>query len=157
EPGLRDLLVRSAFLREMTGPLVDRLLDRSGSARLLARLKRDNFFITEYGGAAAPLTYRFHPLFREFLLARAHEQIDAAEGRRLRGGGGESRVAAGDAEAALELFLEGGDHQPAARLALGEAPRLLAQGRGRTVVEWVQRLPATVVATNPWLALAAAS
>lgn len=150
EPKLKDFLLRSALLPTMTAAALDHMFGAGNGARLLARLKADNFFIREHGNA--PAAYRYHPLFRDFLLQRAQEEWAAVELAQAQRRAAVALAESGESEAALELFLTTSDQDSAARLIVKEAPSLVQHGRGHTVCRWVDRLDPQRFAANPWLA-----
>jgi ATP/maltotriose-dependent transcriptional regulator MalT len=150
EPALRTALLKSAFLPTMSATTLDRLLAPESGSRLLARLKADNFFINEHAGP--PVAYRYHPLFRDFLLARASEDWTADELQLVRRGAAVALAEVGEIDSALELFLETSDEESAAALVVKEAPALVQQGRTHTVRDWIRRLDPARLETDPWLA-----
>jgi LuxR family transcriptional regulator, maltose regulon positive regulatory protein len=149
DPDMQDFLIKSAMIPNMTGFLLDRLLHTEGSQHILTRLKTDNFFLHEYGASTA--IYRYHPLFREFLWTRARESLGSEELGKLRRDAAQLLAEAGETEAAMELFEKIEDRTAAAALVVSEAPRLLHQGRSKTLREWVQKLPKDTVQKTPWL------
>ena len=148
-PDLRELLLKSAFLPTMTAATLDRMLSSSNHARVLARLTAQNFFVTEHGGS--PPSYRYHPLFRDFLLARAREELSAEELAEVERSAAAALAEVGEVESALELFIAVSDAGSAARLIVREAPGLVQQGRGHTLRAWIDRLPAAEMDRDPWL------
>jgi len=149
-PELEDLLLRSALLPTMTASLLDRMLGTNNAATVLARLQTDNFFVTAHG--AAPPAYRYHPLFRDFLLARARKQWPPAQLAELQSKAAAALAEAGEPEAALELYLAASDREAAARLVVTQAPALVQSGRSHTLCGWIDRIGEARVASDPWLA-----
>ena len=150
EAKLRDFLLKSAFLPMMTAETLDRMLGVDGTSRLLARVKADNFFVTEHG--SAPPAYRYHPLFRDFLIARAHDEWTRAELDDVQRKAAVALAAAGETESALELYFAASDRDSAARLVVERAPALVQSGRAHTVCDWIERIGPERLATDPWLA-----
>ena len=58
---------------------------------------------------------------------------------------------AGRIEAAISLYRGLGDWEALVQLILKEAPSILAQGRYRTLEEWLDSLPTDLVEQDPWL------
>jgi len=69
EAEAQRVLLASAFLPKMTVNMVAQLTHSSSAGPLLAELNRKNYFTLKH--AHAEPVYEYHPLFREFLLARA--------------------------------------------------------------------------------------
>lgn len=72
-PLLRDFLLITAVLREMTPALCDRLREADDSARMLEYLAENGLFIVDLGEGHV----RYHHLFREFL----YQQLSPEEAR----------------------------------------------------------------------------
>jgi len=71
DPQTRDFLVRTSLLGELSGDLADALTGGAGGESLLARLSRENSFVTQAGEGEA---YRYHPLLREVLTAELNRE-----------------------------------------------------------------------------------
>jgi LuxR family maltose regulon positive regulatory protein len=69
EQQTQDFLVRTSIMGELSGDLADTLTGQSGGESLLAKLSRENSFVT---GPGEDGSYRYHPLLREVLTAKAH-------------------------------------------------------------------------------------
>ena len=147
---LSDFLLRSAFLPTMTAAALDRMLDSDSAASVLARLEADNFFVAAHG--SAPPAYRYHPLFRDFLLARARRRWRPAELGEVQRRAAEALAETGEPEAALELYLAASDRAAAARLVVTHAPALVQSGRSHTLCGWIDQIGDGQVASDPWLA-----
>ncbi|SFH44506.1 Transcriptional regulatory protein, C terminal [Nitrosospira sp. Nsp14] len=144
-----DLLLQSALLPKMTIPRVTQLTGTPKAGELLRELLRRNHFITRHAGKEA--AYQFHPLFREFLLeqAMARYSKDALELKYCRAA--EVLITDGDNEGAIGLLEQAGNWRRLAEVILATASTLKAQGRDATLVAWMEKLPADVIDTDPWL------
>src|SRR4029077_2248661 len=69
DPAVQDVLMRTAFLPRMTPAMAEALTGNSNTGEMLATLHKQNYFTNKQAGT--PPTYEYHPLFRDFLLARA--------------------------------------------------------------------------------------
>lgn len=78
DPVTREWVLRSSVLDELNGPLCDEALGTSGSLGRLRRLEADNQLLLPQD--AGRTSYRYHTLYREFLLA----ELDALPGERAR-------------------------------------------------------------------------
>lgn len=142
-------LLESAFLPVMSKPALESLTGRGAAARYLRILIRKNYFVTRH--TASQTAYQYHPLFRTFLLERAHRVLSETTCRDL-----ESRAAAvleaeGDYAAAAEYLVRLGDWGGLERLLATAAMPLLRQGRHRTVYGWVAAVPEAEAERRPWL------
>jgi DNA-binding SARP family transcriptional activator len=149
----RDLLMRIAFLPQMTAAMAQELGGDVDAASVLNALHRRQLFtekFTEKRDGAEP-TYQFHPLLRAFLLARVQDAHSAAECARLKRRSALVLDRHGDTEEALRLYLDCGEWHAAVALIVRAAPSLMAQGRGRALVDAIGALPREVVAAEIWL------
>jgi hypothetical protein len=96
-------------------------------------------------------TYEYHALFRDFLLAKAQEEYSRAGLRRLLEETARLLEAIERDEEALALYRDAEDWDAATRLLLKQSPRLLRQGRGQTLREWITGMPAAQVGVRPWI------
>ena len=135
-PALQSFLLDTALLEEITAERSDEVLGRDGSRQLLNELLRRHLFISEVSAH----TFRYHPLFHEFLLEH-YKTLDAARYRATalrvathyrRGGQWAPAfamcLAAGDLDAAQEVVAEGGE-------------QLYTSGRLDTLEAWFNLLP----------------
>ena len=54
EPETRDFMVRSSVLDRLSAPLCDAVLERSGSAAVIAEINRENLFLVDHGRLLTP-------------------------------------------------------------------------------------------------------
>ncbi len=146
---MQDFLLKTAFLPKMTARMAQELTGRHSSSRLLSILSRDNYF-TVKSFQNEPI-YQYHPLFRDFLLARAREIFSPETLSTLLGCAAAILEQAGQAETAVSLFQEVGDWDALVHLLLKQAPMLLDQGRYGPLEGWLSSLPKEIIENHPWL------
>ncbi|HEU0204586.1 MAG TPA: BTAD domain-containing putative transcriptional regulator [Burkholderiaceae bacterium] len=146
---VRALLIRTAMLPHVTARLAQELTGSAEVPRHLEYLCRHHHFTTRRSGAEP--SYEYHALFREFLQARARDELSAADRRSLYVQAARLLQAEGAAQDAFELYHAAGDAQAAIELTRHCASELLSAGRGQTLRGWVERLPQAAVAADPWL------
>ncbi len=145
----RDLLLRTALLREVSPAIATRLTG-GAAAQILSNLNRTGFFTERRTGPGGPV-YQYHPLFREFLLARAHAELRPARLRALRARAARMLAESAHHEDAAGLFVEARDWPGLSRLIVSQARALVAQGRRQTLAGWIGALPEAVVRGHHWL------
>ena len=133
----RVFLTRTAVLERMCGPLCDAVLERPGSAAILADLARSNLLLV-------PLDrrdhwYRYHHLFRDMLLAEL-ERLQPELMPVLRGRAADWCQRKGLAEEALEYAIAAGDVDTVARLVQDLWTPTYRQGRFATLQRWFRWL-----------------
>jgi len=146
---VREFLVKTAFLPDMTVATAEALTGQRRAAQLLSFLCGSNFFLSVH--RHSELLYRYHPLFREFLLSRARDLLNKREIHALKRKAAVLLEEEGRIEDAAELFHAIRDRVSLTGLILAHAPSLLAQGRNRILETWLGYLPKNVVEGDPWL------
>jgi len=147
----QEFLLRTAHVAQMTASLAQELSGDAGAGETLARLHRDNYFVLLREGRPEPV-YQYHPMFREFLLARAQETIPKDRRRQLLKSAAGLLEQAGQIEEAVALSRDGHDWEGMAQAIERHAAAMYAQGRAETLVHWVEELPAEVQHAHPWTA-----
>jgi DNA-binding SARP family transcriptional activator len=142
-PEAQRVLLATALLPCVTAKMAAAVAESDGAGALLADLHRRGLLVERLRTAEA--TYRYHPLLRAFLLARAEPSAATL-----------ARAAAACAEGgfldeAVDLHARAGAEGEVAALVLGHAPRLVAEGRFQTLSAWVGRLGEATLASQPWL------
>jgi len=145
----RHTLLQLSFAPSLSDTFATRLTGSDHTVRLLDQLYRRHLFTDRRRGPTP--SYQFHALFRAFLQNRAREGLEPGEFRATARRCAELLEAEGQAEAAMPLYRLAGEDEAAAALALREAPALIAQGRWRVAVDWIEALPAERVQHDPWL------
>jgi hypothetical protein len=149
DPGTRDFLLKSCFLPQTSAAMAERLTGDPRSADRLAELYRNNYFVSLRQARPQPL-YQYHPMFREFLLSRA-EATHTKEARRALQRAAAALMEEGvHPEEALALYRDAHHWDEMARLIAAHAERMLAQGRGETLRQWIDELPPELLGRYPW-------
>jgi LuxR family maltose regulon positive regulatory protein len=150
---VRDFLLKTCILDELTPAACDAVSGRGDSAELLAEVERANLFVAAMDDHGS--VYRCHSLFTGFLRVRLETSRPGWVAPLHR--------------AASEWFLAQGRPVPAISHALQAAvdahgldlmerhvDELLRQGRMRLLTRWLDPVPAATLADRPRLALARA-
>jgi ATP/maltotriose-dependent transcriptional regulator MalT len=146
---LRQFLVKTAFLPNMTAMEAEKLTGQRRTAQLLSYISRNNYFLVEHPHSEP--VYQYHSLFREFLLSRARDILGEKDAHALKQLAAALLEEAGRKEDAADLFCDIGDHESLTRLILANAPSLLAQGRNRILEAWLGHMPEKALINHPWL------
>ncbi len=149
EPGVRKFLILSSLLPEMTPAATSRFTGAPDAEQLLSQLNRNHFFTTRHRRQG--ISYQYHPLFREFLLAQAEQAFSSSELRDLRMRAATVLEESRQDDLAIELCIAAEGWAEAARLICTRAPALFSQGRNSVVLAWLDALPRNFVESIPWL------
>lgn len=158
---LRSFLLQTAVLERMCGPLCDAVLGlataegspagESYSQLVLAELERRQLFLVPLD--AQRQWYRYHHLFAEVLRQQLLTGAGALKVAELHQRAGSWYAAAGLCAEAISHALAAEDWEQAAAWIEQFALDLTLQGRLRSTLAWVQRLPPAVVLTRPFLCI----
>jgi LuxR family maltose regulon positive regulatory protein len=152
-PAQVSFLTRTAVLDELSGPLCDGVLEKSGSAGVLKQLSRSNFLVIPLDRSDE--RYRYHQLFAEMLrseLRRRHPGDEAdLHARASRWYEGES-----DLDRAIEHAITAGEVERAGELIWRVFPEVSGRGRIATIQRWLAELGDDRIASSSMLALATA-
>src|SRR5207253_5647530 len=105
----------------MTPSMARELTGDERAASLLDGLHRNNYFVALREARPEPL-YQYHPMFREFLLARAEAALAKDLRRRLQRSAAALAAQAGRTDDALALYRESHDWDEMALLIEAEGP-----------------------------------
>src|SRR5215210_4256102 len=152
-PGEQAFMRRAAILSEISGPLLDAVLETEGSAARLRRLEHSNLLVLRLEGEDE--WYRFHAIFGRLLLSLLVErEPELIPGLHLRASAW--YAAQGLPGRAIEHALAGGDVAAAGELIAAEWHPLAGFIESHLFASWLARLPEAAIASDARLALAAA-
>jgi len=149
DPETRRFLLKTALLPDMTAEIAEKLTGANGCLETLNRLSRNHFF-TEKGAGSAPI-FRYHPLFREFLISRAEAEFSRNEIIGILQCAAILFTEAGRQEEAAGFYLQSEDWNGFVPFVIEHAPALMSQGRIHTLGDWISRIPGGMVENTPWL------
>ena len=136
---VRELLLRTSILEQVSGPLADFLTGSSGSERILQQLEDANAFLVSLDAGRS--AFRYHHLFAELLrleLRRTSPSIVAT----LHGEAARWYEEHGSAVQAIRHAQAAGDWPYAARLLADGAINLVFDGRTATLLALLAAFPA---------------
>ena len=145
----RNVLMQSALIPTISADLACAISGEPTAGELLDNMYRQRLFTDRRDGR--PPQYQFHALFREFLLQQLMQREPVDRYRELKRRAAALLESAGRMEEAIPLYGDAEDMASVVRLILELAPRVLSQGRWRTLQEWIRALPEAQVQANPWL------
>ena len=146
----RRLLVATAALPEFTAAMARDLTGEESAGALLDAVHR-RYRLVSQRVSGDETVYQYHPMLREFLLARGAATHSASERRELRRRAAELLRKAGRVDAAVSLLGGAGDSRELARALVTAAPDLLSHGQTETLQDAIERLPETLLGAEPWL------
>lgn len=134
-PDIRRFLTATALLDRFSAPLCDALLGREDSAATLDSLRRAGLFLVSLDDRDA--WFRYHDLFRDFLLSRLAEAERPAFHRRA----ADWFAANGQPGEAIRHAVAGRDPDAAAALVRAHVDAALSAGEFAALLGWLELLP----------------
>ncbi|TAL26211.1 MAG: AAA family ATPase [Nitrospirae bacterium] len=144
----RKFLLITALLPSITPFTAERLTGMSNAGRILSQLSKKHFFTDKSGHEDI---YRYHALFKEFLLSRIKDEFTPAQLAGKRQDAALLLRESGQTEDAVVLLRDAGDWDGLVQLILDSAISSIAQGRSRTLQEWIESIPPEIIEKTPWL------
>ncbi|MBI5446786.1 MAG: hypothetical protein HY900_36930 [Deltaproteobacteria bacterium] len=146
---VQDFLLRTALLPTLSADMAAELTGHADASRLLAGLSRNNYFTERRSDAED--SYRYHPLFREFLLRRGEATYSPEELAAAKREASRILLEHGHVEEAASLAVECSDWDRLAGLIAENAQLFVSQGRSETVRRWVEHMPPRLLERLPYL------
>jgi len=143
-PGQQDFLIKTSVLQFLDSDTCDFLLDRQNSAETLSDLFRSGLFIEQL----KPDVYRYHHIFREFLLSRLSRDTELKKGlhRKLA-----SYFSAHHYwEQAISHLISAGDFGRLRQILDEVGERLLQSGLKQSIRYWLGKLPQEEMSQYPY-------
>jgi ATP/maltotriose-dependent transcriptional regulator MalT len=147
---VREFLLEAAYLPQVATSMVSQLGMGAEVQSALREFTASGFLVTLIQ-SEPQIVFQFHPLLREFLLARAEQSgaLLEVEARRR-------RVAQvldehGHCEEAAGLYIRNRDWDLLVGIIRKNADGLLKHGRGQTLQGWIEALPNARLSCDPWI------
>ena len=138
-PEVRDLLLCTAILERVSGPLADALTGGAGSEAMLQQLEDENAFVTAVDGART--WFRYHRMFADLLRLELRRTAPATVPS-LHSAAAAWHEVHGDVTEAVRHYQAAGDWAPAGRLLADGYLTLTMAGRGDTLHALLALFPA---------------
>ena len=143
---IQRFLLHTCVLAQMDGASCNAIANVKDAQHTLEQLEEQNIFVTSLDSERA--WYRYHYLFREFLLSKMrHEMPEELKGLEIDAG----RYYAGlsEWESAFQHYIQAGDTTAAARCACNFAADYVERGRSEALHRHLSRLPPEVMIQFP--------
>ncbi len=141
--------MRTSLFGSFSLTLAESVTENANCRTLLDRLCDRQLFT--YRKVGREPSYQYHDLFREFLRRNLEATCRSEELGALYRKAGFLLAQRGLDSEALPLLCRARDWSAAIEVILRAAPSLLAQGRWKTLREWIEELPREIIDGNSWL------
>ncbi len=145
-PARQHFLLTTSVLAQMDAPACNALLNSNDAQSALEAIETNNLFVACLDEERR--WYRYHHLFREFLIGKLRrEQPDRLI--TLERSAGVYYESRGELEIALNHYLRGGDDEAVARMITAIAPDYLERGRVEVLQHYLSALPERTIQAHP--------
>lgn len=138
-PEIRDFLVETSLLEQLSGPLCDAVTGRTDSQTLLEQAERSNLFLVPLDDVRG--WWRYHHLFADLLRIQL-QQRPSSRIRELHQRAATWHETQGLADQAIQHSLRAGEPERATGVIERHADELLLRSEGATLQRWFAELPA---------------
>jgi len=146
----QEFLLRTSILQQMDASACNAVASVQNAQSILEALEKQNLFVSSLDSQRR--WYRYHYLFREFLLSRlGRVETESIVG--LERSAGKHYESQGELEAALSHYLNAKEFASAARVVSVFAADYVERGRVEVLHRYLSALPADVMKANPELLL----
>ncbi len=148
---IKQFLMKSSLFDTIELDFMKNFSWELNAGEMLQDLTKRNLFVVSIYDDHRGWLFRYHQLFREFLLAKLETEISAEKKRALCHKAGLLYEQRGQLEAATKYYLEAGAYSQAAGAIGRLGMDLLKTGRTQTLFQWLVALPEELVQEDPWL------
>ncbi|MDP1545191.1 MAG: hypothetical protein Q8L87_04150, partial [Anaerolineales bacterium] len=146
----QEFLLRTSILQQMDASACNAVASVQNAQSILEELEKQNLFVSSLDSQRR--WYRYHYLFREFLLSRLG-RVETESVISLERSAGRHYESQGELEAALSHYLNAQDFESAARVTSIFAADYVERGRVEVLHRYLSALPTDVMKANPELLL----
>jgi ATP/maltotriose-dependent transcriptional regulator MalT len=148
-PSEQRLLLYTGCLQRFTPSQAETLSGVAGARSALIAFYRGGLFLEREDTETE--VFRWHALFRAFLLHQAAQSLGASELRAMRVAAARLLREEGHFEEAFDLLVQANDVDGLQEIVLAAAPAHFAQGRVALLERWLEALPEPLVRQSAWL------
>ena len=145
----RAVLLATAAFPQFTAEMAAAISERASAGALLDQLTERQYFTERR--VAQEVSFRYHDLFRDFLQAKARQTFGDAAWEAMLNRAAHILFSRGEADAAIECLRAARNWEAVGDAVASHARPLLAKGRWRTVLGWLDDIPVATLDANPWL------
>jgi ATP/maltotriose-dependent transcriptional regulator MalT/DNA-binding SARP family transcriptional activator len=140
-------LLKISFLPTLSFAITEKITSFPDAWKILTRSIEKNYFIIQHHQDS----FTFHPLFREFLLAKASELLNEEEIKDVQLQSAEILIENNLLDEAATLLIQLHKWDTLTELITRNALKLISEGRYITLKSWLEKIPSSVVNATPWI------
>ena len=147
---VQEFLLCTSILQQMDVSACNAVASVQNAQSILEELEKQNLFVASLDSQKK--WYRYHYLFREFLVSRL-QRVETESVVGLEGSAGAHYEARGELEAAFSHYVNARDFESAARMVSIFASDYVERGRVEVLHRYLGAFPANLLKENPELLL----
>lgn len=148
---IREFLMKTSVLDTIDLEILDRLFESVNSLEILNELEKRNLFIQRIDSGTRRPTFKYHNLFRDFLL----QELLAIQGdhafKSLNRKAGQIFWERKEHETAMNHFLKAGAFFDIIHILKIKGVDYIIKGKMAGLEKWIRRLPEQYIKEDPWL------
>ncbi|THB81469.1 MAG: protein MalT [Desulfobacteraceae bacterium] len=152
---IREFLVQTAILDEINLDVVPRMFDPPDSSAdalsILSELEKRNLFIQRIDSDHQKPRFRYHRLFKEFLIQDLIKSRGQEKYRSLNRCAGRILWEMNDHEAAMDCFIRADAHTDMIRIIKAKGTDYIITGKVAELARWIKTLDSEIIDADPWL------
>jgi len=147
---IQEFLLRTSILQQMDASACNAVASVQNAQSILEELEKQNLFVASLDSQKK--WYRYHHLFREFLLSRL-QRVETGSVQSLEKHAGAHYESQGELEAAFSHYINAREFESAAGVVSIFAADYVERGRVEVLHRYLSALPAETMKANPELLL----
>lgn len=148
---VQDFLIRSSILEVVEPEFITEAMDLANPQATLEDLVKRNLFVQSIYDKKKGWSYRYHPLFKEFLQGKFQSLMAQEEQRDSYYRAASFSERRENLEAAVRYYLRARAFAKAASIMERAGLELARLGKTAELAQWLAALPKGLVQDNPWL------
>ncbi|MFH2057453.1 MAG: BTAD domain-containing putative transcriptional regulator [Pseudomonadota bacterium] len=148
---IRHFLIQTSVLETIDIEVVGKIFDRNLAMDVLTRLEKRNLFIQRVESDTGSTAFKYHLLFKNFLLQNLIALKGRDEYKQLNQTIGQLFWEKRDHESALIYYQNAGLFYEMAKIIKIKGPDYMIRGNLSGLEKWISGLPDKMVEQDPWL------
>lgn len=150
---IREFLIHTSVLEQIDFDVAAQLFDHSLVIKVVAELEKRNLFIQRIRTESGSQAFKYHLLFKNFLLENLKQIKTHDEFKELNQTLGRIFWEKRDYESALTYYYQAQAYGDMAHIIKIKGPDYMARSHLSGLEKWISRLPGQMIDKDPWLIL----
>ena len=148
---IRQFLIKTSVLDTIDLEMVTHIFEPVNALEILSELEKRNLFIQRIDSASRRPKFKYHNLFRDFLLQELLNTKDSSIFKTLNQKAGQFFWERKDHEQALNYFSRADAFSDIVRIIKIKGTDYIISGKMSGLEKWINLLPDTLTQNDPWL------